>query len=177
MPRCISSWTSFLDRFLVDFCSQLRPPDLDFSSPRCRESTNYQKSAFEVNIDFWSHFGANLASFWHEIPPKSIQKSIPRDIKKMIDFWIDFLSILAPFWKPNWEPRAAQNGPKTLPRRPQDATKTAQEQQEHTRSKFGRFLVLPASIFEVCGPILVQFWCQFWCQVCAQELWKTFHQN
>ena len=74
-------------------------------------------------------------------PPKSIQKSIPRDIKKMIDFWIDFLSILVPFWRPNWEPRAAQNGPKTLPRRPQDATKTAQEQQEHTRSKFGRFLV------------------------------------
>ena len=38
-------------------------------------------------------------------------------------------------------PRRPQDGPKTAPKRPQDATKTAQEPQEHTRSKFGRFLV------------------------------------
>ena len=27
MPRCIPSWTPCLDRFLVDFCSQLGPPE------------------------------------------------------------------------------------------------------------------------------------------------------
>merc|ERR1712110_1124562 len=52
MPRCHPSWTPFFDRFLVGFGSQLPPPDLDFSSPRCSGSTNYQKSPFEFNIDF-----------------------------------------------------------------------------------------------------------------------------
>ena len=57
----------------------------------------------------WLHFGIqNL--------PKSIKKSIPRGILKKIDFWIDFLAKLAPFWDPSWDPRAAQDGPKTLPR-------------------------------------------------------------
>ena len=93
------------------------------------------------DIDVWSHFGANLAPFWHQNPPKSTQKSIPRGIQKIIDFWIDFLPKLAPFWDPSWDPRAAQDGPKTPPRHSQDATKTAQEPQEHPRSKFGPFLV------------------------------------
>lgn len=38
-------------------------------------------------------------------------------------------------------PRRPQAGPKIAPKRPQDGTKTAQEPQEHTRSKFGRLLV------------------------------------
>ena len=59
----------------------------------------------------------------------------------MIDFRIDFLAKLAPFWDPSWDPRAAQDGPKTPPQTFQDATKTAQEPQEHPRSKFGPFLV------------------------------------
>ena len=59
----------------------------------------------------------------------------------MIDFWIDLLPKLAPFWDPSWDPRATQDGSKTPPRRFQDATKTAQEPQEHPRSKFGPFLV------------------------------------
>ena len=59
----------------------------------------------------------------------------------MIDFRIDFLPKLAPFWDPSWDPRAAQDGPKTPPQTFQDATKTAQEPQEHPRSKFGTLLV------------------------------------
>ena len=56
MPRCHPSWTPCFDRFLVGFGSQLPPPDLDFSSPRCSGSTNYQKSPFEFNIDFCYDF-------------------------------------------------------------------------------------------------------------------------
>ena len=59
----------------------------------------------------------------------------------MINFWIDFLAKLAPCWDPSWGPRAAQDGPKTPLRRSQDATKTAQEPQEHPRSKFDPFLI------------------------------------
>ena len=84
----------------------------------------------------------------------------------MIDFWIDVLPKLAPSWDPSWDSRAAQDGPKTSPRRVQDATKTAQEPQEHPRSKFGRFLdptsdgVPPlASILKGCWPHFVaKFW-------------------
>ena len=95
----------------------------------------------------------------------------------MIDFRIDFLPKLAPFWDPSWNPRAAQDGPKTPPQTFQDATKTAQEPQEHPRSKFGPFLVpksdgVPprASIFEVCST----FKFKFWCQICVRELGKFY---
>ena len=43
----------------------------------------------------WLHFGT-------KIPPRSIQKSIPRGINFLIDFNIDFVSIFARFWKPTW---------------------------------------------------------------------------
>ena len=38
MPRCFPMLASFLDRFLMDFYSQLGPPNLEKSSPHCRES-------------------------------------------------------------------------------------------------------------------------------------------
>ena len=109
-------------------------------------------------INFWSHFGTNLAPFWHprsnKIHPKIDYKKHP----KMIDFWIDCLPKLAPFWDPSWDPRAAQDGPKTPPRRSQDATKTGQEPQEHPRSKFGSILVDVWSIFDW---FLIYFWSMF----------------
>ena len=52
MPRYHSFLASFFDGFLKDFCSQLRALICDNSSSRCRESMNYQKSHFEVDIDF-----------------------------------------------------------------------------------------------------------------------------
>ena len=52
MPRCTPSWTPFVDRFLLDVCSQLGPPDPEKSSPRCSQSTILEKSPFQVNIDF-----------------------------------------------------------------------------------------------------------------------------
>ena len=68
MPRCIPSWAHSFDRFSVDFCSQLPSKNPEKSCPRCSGSTIFEKSPFEVNIDFWSHFGFNFASFWHPKP-------------------------------------------------------------------------------------------------------------
>ena len=93
------------------------------------------------DIEIWSHFGANLAPFWD---PKSIkihEKSIPRGIQQMIDFRIDFLAKLAPFWDPSWDPRAAQDGPKTppktLPRRHQDSPRATRAPKIEIWSIFG----------------------------------------
>ena len=102
MPRCLPIMTSFFDRFLIDFCSQLGPPNPENSRPHSCESTIFLKSHFDVHMDFWFDFGANRFDFGSRNPPKSYQKSIPRCIKILIDFCIDFLSILAPTWDPSW---------------------------------------------------------------------------
>ena len=74
-------------------------------------------------------------------------------------------------------PRTPQNASPKLFQTFQDATKTAQEPQEHPRSKFGPFLVpksdgVPprASIFEVFST----FKFKFWCQISARELGKFY---
>ena len=102
MPRCHPSWTPFFDRFLIDFYSQLRQPESQKSSPRCSESTIFQKIAFRNWHRFLIDFGANLAPFCLQNPPKSFQKSIPRGIKKTIAFCIDFLSIFHRFRRSIW---------------------------------------------------------------------------
>ena len=90
MPRCLPMLNSFFDRFLIDFCSQLGPPEPKKSSPRCRESTIFQKIAFHKWHRFLIDSGANLASFFFQNPFKSLQKSIPRCINFLIGFGIDF---------------------------------------------------------------------------------------
>ena len=96
MPSILDSvfWSIF-NRFLLPTStpeSQLNASRLAFS----------WFSAFKVDIDFWSHFGTNLAPFWDEKSTKIDHKSTPRGIKKTIDFCIDFLSIFDRFWKPTW---------------------------------------------------------------------------
>ena len=112
MPRCLPMLTSFFDRFLLGFCCQLRPPEPHGSSPRCSESTIFQKIAFRNLYRFFIDFGANMLPF-------SLQKSTT--ITSKIDlgrhhlfdrflhrFFIDFCSILeanlAPCW-PRFPPR------------------------------------------------------------------------
>ena len=104
MPRCIPMLTSFLDRFLLAFYSQIATPEPKESSPRCRESTIYQKIGFRNWHRFLIDFGANLARFgipkFSKIPPKSI----PRYINFLIDFGIDLgIDFFYPFWKPTWD--------------------------------------------------------------------------
>ena len=55
--------------------SQLASPDPDFSSPRCSESTIFQKMPFEVNIDLYSDFRSEMFLF-----------SIPKYIKIVSKF-------------------------------------------------------------------------------------------
>ena len=96
MSRSIPSWILVLNRFLFDFCSQFGPAGYEKSSPRCSQSTIFEKSPVHVNIDFWFHFGANVAPFWGpkytkthlEINPKRHQQkwSISGSI-----FWASWL--------------------------------------------------------------------------------------
>ena len=53
--------------------------------PRYSQSTIFEKSPFQVNIDFWFHFGANLLLFWH---PKSTNIRPKIDPKR--------------YWKNDW---------------------------------------------------------------------------
>ena len=98
MPRCLPMLTSFFDRFLMGFCSQLRPPEPHGSSPRCSESTIYLKIVFRNLFRSFIDLGANK-------PPFSLQKCTKTDLK--IDrerhqffnrflhrFFVDFGSIL-----------------------------------------------------------------------------------
>ena len=87
-----------------------------------------------ILVPTWLHLGT-------QNPPKSTQKSIPRGIQKMIDFRIDFLPKLAPFWDLSWDPRAAQDGPKTppktFPRRHQDSPRATRASKTEIWSIFG----------------------------------------
>ena len=134
MPRCTPSWIAILDRFLIDFCFQLRPTGSQKSWFILRKIHFFENTPFEVNIEFWSHFELNLALFWHPKSTKILPKSIPRGTKKLINFGIDFLLILAALWGPTWNhvghlsrPKTVQEASKTLPRRLQDASKTVQD--------------------------------------------------
>ena len=105
--------TSFFDRFLIDFCSQLGPPNPENSRPHCSESTIFLKSHFDVHMDFWFDFGANLAPFWLPKSSKILPKIDPKR-HQFFDrflhrFFIDFGSFLeanlGPCWRlfrPKW---------------------------------------------------------------------------
>ena len=110
MARGIPSWASFLlsifNRFLVDFYSQLRPPESQKSSPRCSESTIFQKIAFRNWHRFLIDFGANLAPFCLPKSTKILSK-IDSKMQQIFDrflhrFFIDFWSILEPNLGPCW---------------------------------------------------------------------------
>ena len=91
MPRGCPSWTSHFDRILIDFGTQLGPPNLEKSSPRCRESRMFQKIAFRNRHRFVIDVGENL-------PPTSLQKPILKGVELLIDVDIDVYTILARTW-------------------------------------------------------------------------------
>ena len=107
MPRCLPMLTSFFDRFLIRFCSHLRPLEPQESSPRCSESTIYQKIAFRILHRFFIDFGANMLRFSFQKTTK-IASKIDLGRHQFFDrflhqFFIDFCSIweanLAPCWR------------------------------------------------------------------------------
>ena len=77
------------------------------------------KSFFDINIDFVSIWEPTWLCFAPQSLPKPSQKMIPTWYSILIDFWIAFWTLLAFFWKP----RRPQDGPKSPPRWPQDASK------------------------------------------------------
>ena len=52
MSRSIPSWTPFFNRILLDVYFLFEPADYEKSSPRCSQSTIFEKSPVHVNIDF-----------------------------------------------------------------------------------------------------------------------------
>ena len=78
MPRCLPKLTPFFDRFLMGFCSQLRPPEPQKSSPRCSESTIFQKIAIRILHRFFIDFGANMPPFSSQKSTKILPKIDPK---------------------------------------------------------------------------------------------------
>ena len=106
MPRCLPMLTSFFDRFLIDFYSQLRPPESQKSSPRCSESTIFQKIALRNWHRFLIDFGANLAPFCLPKSSKILPKIDPK-MHQIFDrflhrFFVHFSSNLGPKLGPCW---------------------------------------------------------------------------
>ena len=104
MPRCLPKLTSFFDRFLIAFCSQLGPLEPHFSSPRCRESTIFQKIAFRNRHPFWIDLGANLPPFSF---PKSTKIASKTDLERhrFFDrFWHRFFHDFCSIWEANLGP-------------------------------------------------------------------------
>ena len=99
---CFPMLTSFYDRFLIDFYSQLRPPESQKSSPRCSESTIFQKIAFRNWHRLLIDLGANMAPFCLPKSTKILPKIDPKMHQIFDRFLHRFFSILAPTWDPTW---------------------------------------------------------------------------
>ena len=94
----------FFYRFLIDFYSQLGPPNPENSRPHCSESTIFLKSHFDVHMDFWFDFGANLAPFWHPKSSKILPKIDPKRHQIFDRFWHRFFIDFCAFLEANLEP-------------------------------------------------------------------------
>ena len=118
MPRCLLMLTSFFDRFLIDFCSRLGPPE---PLKSMKNHWFYKHSLlcgfFKINSICDTILVPTCFHFPSPTPPQSHQKSILAGI----DFLIDFFSIWARFWSPTWRHVGFKNRsgghPKCLPRR------------------------------------------------------------
>ena len=143
MPRCSPSWTPLLDRSLIGFCSQLEPPDPETSRPRCSQSTIFEKSPFQVNLQrgkaafpppcFLENRG--LEGVW--APPWGVLEGSGRLLGGS---WLQeaswvFCRLLSggswaaqePSWGPRWTQVEGQDGSKILPRRPKMSLRCLQD--------------------------------------------------
>ena len=76
---------------------------------------------FEINVDFWSDFGTNLAPFFLRKSTKIEKKTIFNAIIFSINFYIVFCSIFDRFWTPSWNHVGFKNPSKIVPDDAQDA--------------------------------------------------------
>ena len=163
------------DRFWVDFCSQLGPPNPQKS---LKFRLFYNSFLFFTLFKIRSIFNPILVPTWlhfpSQNPSKSLQKPILKGIDFLIDFDIDFKTAqegpkTAQDGDPSAKtaPRGPQDGPKMAPRGPKSsdrirvfsilAAKSPQGPPETPpRVIFGPFLMIFGSIFD---GFLVDFWC------------------
>ena len=139
----IDFWSSFASNFdLLD----LKKPSFSLG-----KTMIFKKSPFEVNIDFWSDFDANMPPCW--LPKSQIFQifGVPRRLKIFIDFGIDFLSILGPSWPPTWGHLGSQDGSKSEKMGPKHWDGASQERFWLRRCFWTPFKSVLPSILGVSG--------------------------
>ena len=180
MPRGLPILTSFFDRFLLEFWSQLGPPELWKKWVSLRENHYFsQNRLFKLTSFFYRFLTPTWVHFASQNPLKSLQKPILKGIDFLIDFDIDFKTAQHGPKTAQDGPRRRskrQDGPKRPPRRPQDGPKRPQ--------KFGFlscFSILAAKSPQgppetpprlIFGPFLVDFWSIF--DVFCIDFWSIF---
>ena len=124
MPRGLPILTSFFDRFLLEFWSQLGPPELWKKWVSLRENHYFsQNRLFKLTSFFYRFLTPTWVHFASQNPLKSLSKPILKGIDFLIDFDIDFKTAQDGPKTAQDGPRRRskrQDGPKRPPRRPQD---------------------------------------------------------
>ena len=176
IPRRLPMLIPFFYRFLIDFGSQLGPPEpqklLKFYLFYCIFCKIGLQSWYRFFIDFW----CQLASIFR---PKIHQNPSKNRSQEASNFWPFSASSFYRFWlhlgRQN-RARTAQDGPKTPPRRPQDRPKRVPKNwslmglfefggQEAPKTHQDPLKTPPRSIFYRC-----------WCQL-ASIFRPKIHQN
>ena len=123
MPRCLPMLRSLFHRFLMDLCSNFRPP----------ESKNYENSIGRIVLVGFSPFSVklnnnafsmpNLPPLWSQVGSQNLKTSPNMPIQDASIFClhvgIDFYAIWAPSWDPScghvgllWPAKRTQDPPK-----------------------------------------------------------------
>ena len=141
MPKCLPILTSFSDRFLIDFYSQLRPAEPSKSLFFLRKNNVFSKKRLSKLGSIWD---AILMPTWLHFafpnPPKSFKNTTRRGIQILVAFGFDFFSILAPFWEPSWSHVGHLFRAKMPPRRPKMPPGRSLGAKKAPKSDFYRFL-------------------------------------
>ena len=120
MSRWLPILTSFFNRFLIDFYSQLQPPEPSKSLlfHKKKKTSFFRKIAFR-SLDlflmrFWCQLGSILPPQIHQIRPKIDLKRHQNFDRFWLPFFLDFGSVLAAKLEPCWPPFSAQDRPRGL---------------------------------------------------------------
>ena len=101
MPRDNPSWTSYFDRFWIDFGSQLVTPEPTKSLKFYWFYRHFLLCGiFKIRSSFDSILVPTCFHFSSQNRPKSLPESISKAIDVSIDFRIDFCTVLATTWNP-----------------------------------------------------------------------------
>ena len=101
MPRDNPSWTSYFDRFWIDFGSQLVTAEPTKSLKFYWFYKHFLLCGiFKIRSNFDSILVPTCFHFSSQNRPKSLPESISKAIDVSIDFRIDFYTVLAATWIP-----------------------------------------------------------------------------